>query len=432
MSAKRKHRSANEYLKYLQRELSHEERHSFEHELEADPFQKEAMEGLTEISPGEAEEDLFVLHDKLRKRLKRRRRIALYSIAASVASILIVGSIFLNIYQLNPDAAKESLSGEEIFLQDEPETQGAAPVIEETPIKQATQEKEAAVQSEPVVQAEKAKEDISSDDKGAAKLAESETLASEDISKAPQARAPEADELMVIEAEPQKSRKKGRQEAAVPTPVSIMSEEVSGVVLSSEDMKPLPGATIHVKGSDKGLEADMEGRFSLVADQKSQATVIASYVGMETGEYQLSQGTDNRVVLQPDMATLDEVVVVAYGVQKETVHTGAVQAVDLKEIDYSITTGAEPEGGLEAYKIYMEEHLRFPAGDSISNREVVVLQFNVDAEGTISSIATLRSPDNQFTEVAIKLLEQGPSWNPARDENGNTDDVVRMRIVFKR
>jgi len=422
MSAKRKHRGTSEYLQYLRGELSPGERHSFEHELEADPFQKEAMEGLETLSPGEAEEDLLVLHDKLRKRLKRRRRIAVYSIAASVASILIVGSIFLNIYQLNHDAAKESLSGDEIFMQDEPESQGASPVIEEIPIKQAAPEKEAAVQSEPVVQEkpvvqeEKAKEDGSSDDKVAAKRA---------VSEAP-----------VSEAEPQKSRKKGRRErkeTAAPAPVSLLSEQVSGVVLSSEDMEPLPGASIVVKGSDKGLVADMEGRFSLVADQESQPTVIASYVGMETGEYQLTRGTDNRVVMQPDMASLDEVVVVAYGVQKETVPVGAVQAVDLEEkCDYGLTTGAEPEGGLEAYKMYMEEHIRFPAGDSISKREVVVLKFNVDAQGTISDIATLRSPGNQFTEEAIRLIEEGPSWNPARDENGNTDDVVRMRIVFKR
>ncbi len=414
MSAKKKHRSTNEYLKYLKGELPHRERNSFERELEADSFEKEAIEGLETLSPQEAEEDLLLLHDKLRKRLKRRRRIAIYSIAASVASILIVGSIFLNIYQLNPDAAKESLSGDEIFMQDEPEKQGAAPVKEELAFKEA----------------------VSSNEKVAAKRAVSETPVSKAASEAVKAPAPEADELMVMEAEPQKSRKKDRSETkgnAAPAPASVLSERVSGVVLSSEDMEPLPGASLFVKGSDKALVADMEGRFSLVADQESQATVIASYVGMETGEYQLTQGTDNRVVMQPDMAHLDEVVVVAYGVQKKTVPSAAVQGVDLEEeYDYSIATGAEPEGWLEAYKIYMEEHIRFPAGDSISKREVVVLKFNVEADGTISGIATLRSPGEKFSELAIKLIQEGPSWNPARDENGTTDDVVRMRIVFKR
>ena len=103
-----------------------------------------------------------------------------------------------------------------------------------------------------------------------------------------------------------------------------------------------------------------------------------------------------------------------------------------EEEDYTTTIGAEPEGGFEAYKMYMEEHIRFPAGDTISKREVVVLTFNVGADGTISDILILRSPGDQFTELAISLLKEGPSWKPARDENGNTDDEVRMRIVFKR
>ena len=45
MAAKRKHRSTNEYLKYLRGELSPEERYSFERDLEADAFEREAMEG---------------------------------------------------------------------------------------------------------------------------------------------------------------------------------------------------------------------------------------------------------------------------------------------------------------------------------------------------------------------------------------------------
>jgi len=63
---------------------------------------------------------------------------------------------------------------------------------------------------------------------------------------------------------------------------------------------------------------------------------------------------------------------------------------------------------------------------------VVVLKFHVDRDGTISNIQTLRSPDESFTKEAIRLLQKGPAWNPARNESGTTDDVVRMRIVFKR
>jgi len=179
------------------------------------------------------------------------------------------------------------------------------------------------------------------------------------------------------------------------------------------------------------MVADITGRFAFVADQEEHTTVIASYVGMKTGEYQLAGDTENQVVMQPDMATLNELVLIGYDADKETYATGAVQTVkfDKEESGYS---GAEPEGGLEAYKMYIEEQIRFPAGYTISKREVVVLKFNVALDGSISQIQTLRSPGDPYTEEAIRLLNEGPSWNPAKDENGATDDVVRMRIVFKR
>ena len=116
MSAKRKHRTTNEYLKYLKGELSSEERHSFERDLEADPFEMEAMEGMEKHPAGEVEEDFLSLHATLQKRLRRRKRRTLYYAAATVASLLLVGTVFLNIYNVNPKSASESISREEAVL----------------------------------------------------------------------------------------------------------------------------------------------------------------------------------------------------------------------------------------------------------------------------------------------------------------------------
>ena len=119
MSAKRKHRSTNEYLKYLKGELSPKERYAFERDLEADPFEMEAMEGMEQSSLTDTEEDLLSLHASIHNRLKRRRRRRIYSLAAAVASILIVGTVFLNIYEINPETASESIPKDESFLHEE-------------------------------------------------------------------------------------------------------------------------------------------------------------------------------------------------------------------------------------------------------------------------------------------------------------------------
>ena len=470
MSAKRINRTTIEYLKYLKGELSREERYSFERDLEADPFEREAMEGMEQATVGELEEDLLSLHATLQKRLKRRRRRTYYSIAASVASLLIVGTVFLNIYNINPKSDSESIPGDETFLHEETTVQSEKPVQKEkteevvpaqvpvqtdetTPDEIRVQEEarvpepvqapeqarvtkvapdqakeqdrqEIVVYEEKALQAAEVVSDearVVSDEAGV--VAEDMEMVSEEA-EAP----PVADEVMIMEAQPRRSRKKGR---ALEAPAQYSTGRVSGIVVSSEDMEPLPGASIMVKGSDSGMVADMDGRFTVLTDQQVKTTVIASYVGMETSEYQLAGGAENQVVMQPDMATLNEVVVIEYDADKKAYATGAVQTVklDKEESKYS---GAEPEGGLEAFKMYIEEQIRFPAGNTISKREVVVLKFNVAKDGSISQLETLRSPGDPFTEEAIRLLKEGPSWNPAKDESGATDDVVRMRIVFKK
>jgi hypothetical protein len=459
MSSRKKHRTIHEYLRYLKGELSNEERHALERDLEVDPFEKEAMEGFEMIPPGELEEDILSLHSSLRKRQQRRRRIALYGIAATVASILVVGTIFINIYDFNPEADRESVQAEESLLMEkspEPGEPAAAEakdldeeIAEEQELSGKRDAKEPGAAKKIDVPADK--EEVLVPDQDlvvvAAEAADEEVagvaarqMVREEVPElageaAPEisekaAPMPEADAVMAVEAAPA-----GRQKRAMSNARTVPSNvgQVSGVVVSAEDNDPLPGASVMVKGTDSGYVADMQGRFSVPTGEQAQTTVVASYVGMVTEEYRLESDQENRLVMQPDQKTLNEVVVVAYEAKKETYPVSAVQKVQLEQEDYYAEyKGAEPAGGIEAYKMYMEKNIRFPAGDTLSKREVVVVSFNVKSDGSLSGILTLRSPGEAFTVEAIRLLEEGPLWNPAQGENGATDDVVHMRIVFKK
>jgi hypothetical protein len=492
MSGKRKHRNTHEYLRYLKGELSREERHAFERDLEADPFLQEAMQGMEALDPRELEEDLLSIHATLQKRLSRRRRLRWYYAAASVASLLIVGTIFLTIYNVNPKTASESIPNDESFLHEErttqPKTAGkenfedeGIPAPDKAGKGDEMQEQEAAPEEKEVVPEEHEVAapaapvpEITPEEGGAGKVAEAGKT--DEARKADEAKrvagpvraavqepAPEAPEVVAVEAQPLRSRKKKEveeevipeQDAAISAKAAAMPEQkaampeqkaaimlpdagveaqgrrVSGIVISAENQEPLPGASILVKGIDSGLVADTDGRFTLVADPQTPPTVIASYVGMEPGEYKLDENKENRLVLQPNPNMLNEVVVMDSEDLDRLLDTGAVQNISADNQIYTYQ-GAEPEGGLEAFKMYIEEQIRFPAGDTVNQRGVVVLKFNVSSDGILSGIQTLRSTGEPFTREAIRLLQQGPSWKPARDENGTTDDVVRMRIVFKK
>lgn len=91
---------------------------------------------------------------------------------------------------------------------------------------------------------------------------------------------------------------------------------VKGTVVN-EQQEPIFGAAIVLK-SDKtiGTISDMDGKFSLQVSS-SNATLVVSYLGMETQEVELKGKTTVQVKLKDVDLKLDEVVVVGFGQQKK-------------------------------------------------------------------------------------------------------------------
>lgn len=115
---------------------------------------------------------------------------------------------------------------------------------------------------------------------------------------------------------------------------------VTGVVLDSSG-EPVIGATVREKGSKGGGTAtDLDGRFTLkVADSK--ATLVVSYVGMQTQEYKLAGKTDVTIKMQDGDVSLDEVVVVGYGTSRRIDITGSVSSLTADQMKESIVTNAD-------------------------------------------------------------------------------------------
>jgi hypothetical protein len=61
----------------------------------------------------------------------------------------------------------------------------------------------------------------------------------------------------------------------------------------------------------------------------------------------------------------------------------------------------------------------------------VVISFLVRSTAAIDSIKVIRSPGKEFSEEAIRLIRNGPTWKPAERNGEKIDDEVRVRIVFK-
>lgn len=107
---------------------------------------------------------------------------------------------------------------------------------------------------------------------------------------------------------------------------------IKGTVVSSEDGQPVIGATVKVVGTKEGTVTDANGQFEIKTG--TGALLEFSYIGMETKNAKAS--ANMRVILVPDNQMLDEVMVVAYGTAKKQSVTGAVSAIDSKDIDKRI------------------------------------------------------------------------------------------------
>lgn len=117
--------------------------------------------------------------------------------------------------------------------------------------------------------------------------------------------------------------------------------KISGVV-TDQNGEPLIGANVQEKGTTNGTITDLDGRFSLSVP--SGAILEISYIGYLSQETKVSEGTtDLRIMMHEDSQSLDEVVVVGYGVQKKKLVTGAtvqVKGEDMQKLSTNSALGA--------------------------------------------------------------------------------------------
>ena len=107
--------------------------------------------------------------------------------------------------------------------------------------------------------------------------------------------------------------------------------QVKGTVVSGSDNEPLPGVNVVVKGTTNGGITDLDGNFTLSVP--ADATLSITYIGFRSQEVAVNGKTSLKIVLQEDSETLDEVVVVGYGVQKKSVVTASIAKVSSEDLE---------------------------------------------------------------------------------------------------
>ena len=106
---------------------------------------------------------------------------------------------------------------------------------------------------------------------------------------------------------------------------------ISGTVTSGEDNSGLPGTNIIIKGTTSGTISDLDGKYTLEVPSR-ESILIFSSVGFKTQEIPVGNNSTIDVVMEPEITSLSEIVVVGYGTQEKVSVTGSVVDVEGEEL----------------------------------------------------------------------------------------------------
>ncbi len=112
--------------------------------------------------------------------------------------------------------------------------------------------------------------------------------------------------------------------------VHAQDSQISGRITDGNSGEGLPGASIIVKGTNRGTTTDAGGNFKINAAKN--ATLLISSIGYSNQEVEIGGKSVINLALNVDTKALDEVVVVGYGTQKKSQMTGAISQVNSKQI----------------------------------------------------------------------------------------------------
>lgn len=115
-------------------------------------------------------------------------------------------------------------------------------------------------------------------------------------------------------------------------------KNISGKVIDSSGIG-LPGVNISLKGTTTGTVSNIDGDYSITAN--SENVIVFSFIGHTTQEILVGDKTTINVTMLEDALSVDEVVVIGYGVQKKALNTGSISSVKGEDLQNTPASRAD-------------------------------------------------------------------------------------------
>ncbi len=380
--------SANKYdrqqfEKYLKGKMSNEEAHTFESEVLKDPFAQEALEGLENQTAESVLADLKKL--QVRTNPVKKVRFSLMQIAAAV-SLIMVSS--LAVWLLMDPLTKEDPIAMESEVVEEKSDQPEMPQEKANFAQEDSLAEEQIIQNVPEVVSNEKKEAIKEVD-------QTPVLTAEIPEPTNDTDADAGDQIL----------------AEVVIEDIVMEEEINtqgASAFADEDL------TLALQTDD---EEDKEVEVSKISDAEvvvSRASAPVEAITPKKTEPLAKNDQANKTPATSKMARARSLS--GNQIQKST----------------DVRTAATPESGQAEFQKYLRENLRYPQA-AIDNgiKGTVILELTVSPSGEITHIDVKKSLGYGCDQEAMRLVNEGPKWNPATRNGISEEEKIRIRVRFR-
>lgn len=175
----------------------------------------------------------------------------------------------------------------------------------------------------------------------------------------------------------------------------LAQSTITGTVTDDTGL-PLPGVSVVVDGTTRGVSTDFDGLYAIDVES-ANATLVFSYIGYLTQRIAMGNKTAVDLVMNEDVAKLDEVVVVGYGTQKKATLSGSVSSVGGAELEKANSPNLSAALGGRVPGLYVDVGQAVPGADTPAIRvrgtntfnnsaALVVIDGIPDREGGIARI----------------------------------------------
>ena len=209
--------------------------------------------------------------------------------------------------------------------------------------------------------------------------------------------------------------------------------KLSGQVMEHASGKPLPGASIVIRGTTMGTLADEDGKFELTV--KKDDVIVVSCVGLQTTSVPVRNVSENLVVwMKEDVRSMNEMIVVGYASEEkpEPVKKETEQKKTEEMVFQVVEEMPEFPGGMAEAMKFLARNMKYPVVALEAKIEGRVLaQFVVGKDGSISDVKVVRGVSPELDAEAVRVISMMPKWNPGKQRGKAVAVRYNMPVVFR-